>query len=73
MQKISFLIGTLLFILGVAAFVFTGSQSITALIPSQFGLIIIIFTLLAQQEHRRKIAMHIAQGLALLGFLAPDW
>ena len=69
MIKTTIWTGILLFILGVTAFLLTGSQSYTALIPSIFGLLIIICALVARNENLRKIAMHFAQGLALLGFL----
>ena len=69
MIKTTIWTGILLFILGVAAFLMTGSQSFTALIPSIFGLLITICGLVARKENLRKIAMHIAQGLALLGLL----
>lgn len=69
MIKTTIWTGILLLILGVAAFLLTGSQSFTALIPSIFGLLITICALVARKENLRKIAMHIAQGLALLGFL----
>ena len=69
MVKITSWTGISLFILGIIGFLVTGSQSFTALIPSVFGLLIFICALIAAKENRRKIAMHIAQILALLGFL----
>jgi hypothetical protein len=61
--------GLLLTILGLGGFFLTGGQSITALIPSIFGILIMLCALLAQNEKRRRLVMHIAQVLALLGFL----
>lgn len=69
MVKITIWTGISLFILGIIGFLITGSQSFTALIPSVFGILIFICALIAGNEIRRKIAMHIAQVLALLGFL----
>ena len=41
----------------------------TALIPAAFGLLLIVFGVLAKDEKRRKMAMHIAVTVGLLGFL----
>jgi len=43
--------------------------SLTALIPAAFGLLLVIFGALARDEKRRKMAMHIAVTIGLLGFL----
>ena len=69
MVKITTWTGISLIILGIIGFLITGSQSFTALIPSVFGILIFICALIAGNEIRRKLAMHIAQVLALLGFL----
>ena len=69
MINITLWTGLLLTILGLGGFFVTGSQSVTALIPAVFGTLILICALIAQNEKRRKLAMHIAQALALLGFL----
>lgn len=42
----------------------------TALIPSAFGLLLLICGTLGLDERMRKHAMHAAAGVALLGFLA---
>jgi hypothetical protein len=42
----------------------------TALIPSVFGLLLLICGTLGLDERMRKHAMHAAAGVALLGFLA---
>src|SRR5262249_10980114 len=41
----------------------------TALIPAAFGLLLVIFGALARDDKRRKMAMHIAVGVGLVGFL----
>src|SRR5258708_16216572 len=41
----------------------------TALIPAAFGLLLIVFGVMAKDEKRRKMAMHIAVTVGLLGFL----
>jgi hypothetical protein len=69
MVKITIWTGIILFVLGLVSFILTGSQSFTALIPSAFGVLLFICALIAGNENRQKIAMHIAQVLALLGLL----
>lgn len=61
--------GILLIILGVGSYLITGMTSVTALIPSFFGIILTAFGILGKPEQRRKLFMHSAMGLALLGFL----
>jgi hypothetical protein len=43
--------------------------SVTALIPAAFGLLLVVFGALALDDKRRKLAMHIAVTVGLLGFL----
>ena len=46
-----------------------GHASPTALIPALFGVILIVLGGVAMSERLRKIAMHAAVGVALVGFL----
>jgi len=69
MPRLTIVYGTILFLLGITGYFATGQQSETALIPSFFGLLIIIAGTLAQKESRRKHFMHLAAALALVGFL----
>jgi hypothetical protein len=62
-------IGILLIVLGLIAFFVTGMQSITALIPSFFGIVFFILGLIARKESARKVAMHISMVIALLGII----
>src|SRR5258708_27140259 len=41
----------------------------TALIPAAFGVLLAIFGVLARDDKRRKMAMHVAVVVGLLGFL----
>jgi heme A synthase len=41
----------------------------TALIPAAFGLLLVVFGAMARDEKKRKMAMHIAVVVGLLGFL----
>jgi multisubunit Na+/H+ antiporter MnhF subunit len=61
--------GAVLIVLGLIGFVGTGSQHPTALIPSGFGLALAICGFLAKAPEKRKLFMHIAVTLGLLGFL----
>ena len=56
-------------VLGVAGFVLTGSTHKTALIPCIFGVLFLIFGLLARKDNLRKHAMHAAVLIALLALL----
>ncbi|MGA0334323.1 MAG: hypothetical protein ACO3N7_11580 [Kiritimatiellia bacterium] len=71
MSKLSIYIGGLLSVIGLLSFVATGFESPTALIPLFVGApIAVCGALTAKQPAKAKIYMHIAVGLALLGFLA---
>ena len=61
--------GVVLIILGLAGYFGSGMVSLTALIPAAFGLLLLIFGAMAKDEKRRKMAMHIAVLVGLLGFL----
>jgi fluoride ion exporter CrcB/FEX len=61
--------GIVLIVLGLGGYFGTDRVSLTALIPAAFGLLLVIFGALARDEKRRKMAMHIAVTIGLLGFL----
>jgi fluoride ion exporter CrcB/FEX len=61
--------GIVLIVLGLGGYFGTDRVSPTALIPAAFGLLLLIFGALARDEKRRKLAMHIAVTVGLLGFL----
>jgi hypothetical protein len=56
-------------VLGIAGFVLTGSTHKTALIPCIFGILFLVFSLLARKDNLRKHVMHAAVLIALLAFL----
>jgi hypothetical protein len=56
-------------VLGIGGFVLTGSTHKTALIPCVFGVLFLIFGLLARRDNLRKHVMHAAVLIALLAFL----
>lgn len=69
MKNLTLSLGFLLIILGLASYFGTGRESITALIPSFFGVTFVILALLAAVENIKKHALHIAAGVAVLGAL----
>ena len=56
-------------VLGIGGFVLTGSTHKTALIPCIFGILFLVFGLLARKDNLRKHVMHAAVLIALLAFL----
>ncbi len=74
MPHITIAIGSLLFVLGIASYVMTGSQHVTALIPAIVGG---IFDALGAMSiilpNSKKHFMHAAAAIGLLGFLACAW
>ena len=71
MQNLTLSLGILLIILGAASYLGTGQESPTALIPSFFGILFLLFGWLGKKESLHKHMMHAAAGLALLAVLAP--
>jgi len=69
LANITIVFGVVLIVLGVGSYFGTNMVSPTALIPAAFGLLLIVFGVLAKDEKRRKLAMHIAVTVGLLGFL----
>jgi uncharacterized membrane protein (UPF0136 family) len=61
--------GVLLIVLGIVGYVGTGSEHPTALIPAGFGIALAVCGFLAKAPERRKLFMHIAVTLGLLGFI----
>ena len=69
MAPITLLFAVTYILLGLGGFVLTGSIHKTALIPCAFGVLFILFGLLAFKEKLRKHATHAAVLVALLAFL----
>jgi hypothetical protein len=70
MANTSTVIGSLLAVLGIVGYLGTGMQSLTALIPTLFGLLFVLLGRLGRREGMRKHAMHGAAALALIGLVA---
>ena len=69
MANIALAFGLCLVILGVVGYTLTGSESPTALIPAVFGIVLGATGLMGRDPGKRKLAMHIAAAVGLLGFL----
>jgi hypothetical protein len=67
MAKVGVWIGLALTLLGVGTYFATGRQSVTALIPAFFGVPLAGLGVMAGDDRRRKMAMHIAAALSLVG------
>jgi hypothetical protein len=66
---ITIFFGAVLIALGLVGYFATGMVSITALIPTFFGLVLAVLGLLALKDSLRKHAMHLAAVVGLVGFL----
>lgn len=69
MANVTVVTGAGLILLGLAGYLGTASHSPTALIPAGFGIVLAILGWLARDAERRKLVMHIAVVVGLLGFL----
>ena len=75
MPSTSITFGGLLILIGIIGYAFgimNGNASLTAFIPSVFGIILVGLGTVAQSnENLRKHLMHAAVIVALLGFIMP--
>jgi len=71
MAKVTLVFALLLVILGLAGYLGTGSQHPTALIPTWVGLALGVsgFFAISPNEKRRKLFMHVAVTVGLVGFI----
>ena len=69
MAGLSVLMGFLLILLGVVGYVASNMVSPTALIPAAFGIVILMLGAYGREPSRRRVAMHLAMGIALVGIL----
>jgi hypothetical protein len=70
MATTTIIFGLLLTALGLVGYFATGTSSFTALIPSVFGLLLLVLGVAARKETARKNAMHAAAAIGVLGTLA---
>ena len=70
MESISLIYGIFLIIWGVAVSFISGSNSLTSLIPSIFGLPILLFAFLTVRfPNKKKLFMHIVVSFGLIVFI----
>ena len=67
MPKLTIILAVVLIIMGAVGYVLSDMASVTALIPSFFGIAFLLCGLLALREGLRMHAMHGAALLALIG------
>jgi hypothetical protein len=65
MASTTIVFGVLLMLLGVGGYLATDAP--TSLIPTYFGVILLVLGFLARAEHMRKHAMHAAAAVGLIG------
>ncbi|HVM19315.1 MAG TPA: hypothetical protein VM307_05075 [Egibacteraceae bacterium] len=69
MTTITRLLGATLIVVGIVAYVATGADSITALLPAFLGALILVLGVVAARPAAHRHAIHGALVLALLGLL----
>jgi len=69
MAKVTIGFGVVLILVGIVSYLVTQGASVTALIPSAFGILLAILGAVALKENLRKHAMHGAAAVGLIGFL----
>jgi len=70
MESVSIIYGIFLIIWGVAVSFISGSNSLTSLIPSMFGLPILLFSFLTVKfPNKKKLFMHIVVTFGLIVFI----
>src|SRR3954465_7302151 len=67
MTRLTLAIGGILTVLGIVAYVVTGAASVTALIPTFVGLLLLICAALARRPTLRRHSIHAALVIAVLG------
>ena len=75
MARVTRITGIVLMVLGVVYFVITGSIHKTALIPTLFGVVLLLCGVLAHSTVTKRVMlwMHIAVTVGLIGFLFPGF
>lgn len=63
----TFTIGGLVAVTGIVAYVATGAASLTALIPTALGVLLLVCAVIARSPKAHKHAIHAALIIALIG------
>jgi uncharacterized membrane protein HdeD (DUF308 family) len=71
MARVTYVFGVLLILVGLVGYFATGSAHPTALIPTWFGLALVVggFLAVSHSESRRKLFMHINVTVGLVGLI----
>lgn len=67
MTRLTFAIGGILTVVGIVAYVVTGAASVTALIPTFVGLLLLVCAVLARRPTLHRHSIHAALVIAVLG------
>lgn len=67
MTRLTFGTGTALTVLGIVAYALTGAASVTALIPTFVGLLLLVCAALARRPALHRHSIHAALAIAVLG------
>lgn len=67
MARITLIVAVALVLLGMGSWLVSGQSSLTALIPAVFGFVLGLAGIAALRQSLRKVAMHIAALVSLLG------
>jgi hypothetical protein len=67
MPRITIGFGAALVVLGLVGYIGSGADSVTALIPSVFGVVFVVLGVVGRSDDRRALTMHLAALLALVG------
>jgi hypothetical protein len=67
MPRLTIGFGAALVVLGLVGYIGSGADSVTALIPSVFGVVFVVLGVVGRSDDRRALTMHLAALLALVG------
>lgn len=68
--RLTFIAGGVLVAVGVIAYIASGAVSLTALIPSGLGVLLLVAAAIARNPKLRRHSMHVAMLVALVGIIA---
>ena len=68
--RLTFIAGGVLVVVGGIGYIASGAASLTALIPSGLGVLLLVAALIARNPKLRQHALHVAMLVALIGILA---
>jgi hypothetical protein len=69
-MKLTYVAGGVLVVVGVISYIASGAVSLTALIPSGLGALLLIAAAVARNDAIRRHVMHVAMLIALIGIVA---